>query len=98
MHRRSFVRLLTAAASAQAATRLHAASPSPANADASQLRTVLPALRVVSTYAPVAGTGMPGPYPGRVIAVTSDRAVDITTGQADDGVVREMMAQGMRAL
>jgi len=98
MQRRTFVRLLAAAATAQAATQLDAASPSPATAAAPQLRTGLPALRVVSAYAPTAGAGMPGPYPGRVIAVKSERAVDITTGQADDAVVREMMAQGMRAL
>jgi hypothetical protein len=41
---------------------------------------------------------MPGPYPGRVIAVNSARSVDTATGKADDAVVREMMARGMRAL
>ena len=97
MHRRTFVRLLAAAASAQAATPLGAAGPAPSRA-AAQLRTGLPSLRVVSAYAPLDGAGMPGPYPGRVVAVTSDRAVDVTTGQAQDDVVREMMAQGMRAL
>ena len=38
--------------------------------------------------------GMPGPYPGRVIAVTSERCVDTETSAADDEVVREMMARG----
>ena len=41
---------------------------------------------------------MPGPYPGRVVAVKSARSVDTATGKADEAVVREMMAQGMRAL
>jgi hypothetical protein len=41
---------------------------------------------------------MPGPYPGRVVSVSSDKCVDIVTGRADDGVVREMMARGMRTL
>ena len=41
---------------------------------------------------------MPGPFPGRVIAVKSDKSVDIATGAADDAVVREMMAAGMQAL
>ncbi len=91
MKRRTFVRLLAVAASARAATPLEAAP-------AAQLRTGLPARRVVTAYAPVAGLGMPGPYPGRVVTVKADRSVDVTTGQADDGVVREMMAQGMRAL
>jgi hypothetical protein len=41
---------------------------------------------------------MPGPYPGRVVAVKSDKCVDTTTGSADDEIVREMMARGMRTL
>ena len=41
---------------------------------------------------------MPGPFPGRVISVKSDKSVDISTGKANDEVVREMMARGMRAL
>jgi len=41
---------------------------------------------------------MPGPYPGRVVSVRSDRSVDTSTGRANDDVVREMMARGMRAL
>jgi uncharacterized protein (DUF362 family) len=41
---------------------------------------------------------MPGPYPGRVISVRSEKCVDTTTNAANDEVVREMMAQGMRAL
>jgi len=41
---------------------------------------------------------MPGPYPGRVVSVRSDRCIDTSTGAANDEVVREMMARGMRAL
>jgi len=58
----------------------------------------LPALRVVSRYPPAAKPGMPGPYPGRVVVVKSDRSVDTSTGAADDATVREMMARGMRTL
>jgi hypothetical protein len=90
MHRRSFVRLLAAAAYAKRMTSSAAAS--------TQQPDGLPALRVVSKYAPAAKPGMPGPYPGRVVSVKSDKAVDTATGKADDAVVREMMAQGMRAL
>jgi hypothetical protein len=61
-------------------------------------RPGLPAVRVVSAYAPLPGAGMPGPYPGRVVAVRSERAVDVTSGQANDEAVREMMARGMRTL
>jgi Domain of unknown function (DUF362) len=58
----------------------------------------VPALRVVSSYKPASGSGMPGPYPGRVVSVNSDRCVDTVTGRASDEVVREMMARGMRTL
>jgi len=46
----------------------------------------------------MAAPGMPGPYPGRVVSVNSDKSVDTVTGQANDAVVREMMARGMRTL
>src|SRR6187200_2823838 len=86
MHRRSFVRLL---ASAPLAAPL---------AGTLQNLSGIPALRVESNYAPAKVPGMPGPYPGRVVSVKSDKAVDIPTGRADDAIVREMMAQGMRTL
>jgi len=104
MHRRTFVRLLAAAASAKAAAGLDAAeaqqssAPPAASPGPGPARTDLPTLRVVSRYAPAAKPGMPGPYPGRVVSVKSDRCVDIPTNQANDEVVREMMARGMRAL
>jgi hypothetical protein len=82
MHRRTFVRLLAAAPLVQSL----------------QLRSDRPALRVVSAYAPVKGSGMPGPYPGTVVAVKSDKCVDTTTGAANDEAVREMLARGMRSL
>ena len=52
----------------------------------------------MSRYAPAAAPGMPGPYPGRVVSVTSAKSVDTATGAANAEVVREMMARGMRAL
>src|SRR6476660_700591 len=82
MRRRSFVRLLSAASFV---------SPF-------QNRTGTPTLRVVSKYSASAAPGMPGPYPGRVVSVRSDRCVDTSTGAADAAVVRDMLAQGMRAL
>ena len=95
MHRRSFVRLLAAAPFG---------IPSPAAArgtpfaGAFQNLPGTPALRVVSNYAAAAAPGMPGPYPGRVVSVKSDKCVDTATGRASDEVVREMMARGIRAL
>jgi hypothetical protein len=94
MHRRAFVRLMAAAASAKAAARLAAAERAPGV----QIREGLPRLRVVSAYPPAATPGMPGPFPGKVVAVKSDKCVDTTSGAADAAVVREMMARGMRAL
>jgi hypothetical protein len=82
MDRREFVRLLAAAPLIPAL----------------QVRSGLPALRMVSRYAPAASPGMPGPYPGRVVSVTSASSVDTATGAANDEVVREMMARGMRTL
>jgi len=101
MHRRAFVRLLAAAASAKATASLDVAAKGRSRAPLAgrfQIRTGLPALKVVSRYAPAAVPGMPGPYPGRVVAVKSDKSVDTSTGAANDAVVREMMAQGMRTL
>ncbi len=84
MNRRAFVKLLAAAAASARAS--------------AQIRTDLPATRVVSRYTSTPGSGMPGPYPGRVVRVQSDRCVDTSTGRANDEVVREMMARGMRTL
>src|SRR5262249_13868740 len=63
-----------------------------------QARSDLPALRIVSKYRASATPGMPGPYPGRVVSIRSDRCVDTSTGAARDGVVRDMLAQGMHTL
>src|SRR6266487_6249343 len=100
MQRRAFVRLLAAAASAKAAG-LDVAAKERSRAPLEgrpQIRTGLPPLRVVSRYSPAAAPGMPGRYAGQVVAVKADKSVDISTGAANDAVVREMMAQGMRAL
>ena len=63
-----------------------------------QARTGVPGVRVMSAYKPAPTPGMPGPYPGRVVSVRSDRSIDTATGAANADVVREMMARGMRAL
>ena len=101
MDRRAFVRLLAAAASASATASLDGAakprsriSPIPAP----QIAPDVPRVRVVSSYRPATRPGMPGPYPGRVVSVTSARSVDAATGVANADVVREMMARGMRTL
>jgi hypothetical protein len=57
-----------------------------------------PKVSIVTRHAPAAVPGMPGPWPGRVVAVHSERCVDAATSAADAEVVREMMARGMRQL
>ena len=102
MDRRAFVRLLAAAAaSARAAAGFNvAAEQQNATSTAANpgIRPEVPPGKVVSRYAPAPVPGMPGPFPGRVVSVKSDRCVDTTTGQANDAVVREMMDRGMRGL
>jgi Domain of unknown function (DUF362) len=100
MLRRTFVRILAAAAASAKATGLDAAATEAGLVPSGdlQIRTDVPPLKVVSAYAPAATPGMPGPFPGRVVKVSSDRCVDTSTGQANDDVVREMMARGMREL
>src|SRR4051794_24066985 len=98
MHRRAFVRLLAATAASVKAAGVNLAAKGGLSPDGLQKRSDLPTLKIVSRYAPAAAPGMPGPFPGRVIKVKSDTSVDTTTNTANDQVVREMMAQGMRAL
>jgi uncharacterized protein (DUF362 family) len=57
-----------------------------------------PRYRVVTPHAPAPLPGMPGPFPGRVASVRSDRCIDPIRDVADAEVVREMMARGMRSL
>src|SRR5262245_38111443 len=94
MHRRTFVRLLAATPALAQAKAGEALTPqtTPRGSD------TLPKLKVVSRYSAAPTPGMPGPYPGRVVSVTSDKCVDIGTGAAHEPTVREMLAQGMRAL
>jgi hypothetical protein len=89
MKRRAFVRLMAAVPFAPS---LKGAPGNPGTPDA------LPKLNVVTKYAAAPVPGMPGPYPGRVIAVKSEKSVDVETSAANDEVVREMMARGMCAL
>jgi hypothetical protein len=96
MDRRTFVQMLAAAAvPGRLLTRDSLTEAAPR---AAQAHTDLPPLRIVTPYKPSPNPGMPGPFPGRVVAVGSDRSVDTATGAANAEVVREMMGQGMRGL
>ena len=41
---------------------------------------------------------MPGPYPGQMVRVHSERSINEKTGDADRAVAKEMMARGITAL
>src|SRR5258705_13558113 len=54
-----------------------------------------PAYKIVSAYPAARVPGMPGPWPGRVISVKSEKAVNTETSAADAEVVKEMLARGL---
>ena len=58
----------------------------------------LPKYRVVSSYQPAEHPGMPGRYPGQVVAVHADRCIETGTDKVDVPTVREMISSGMRTL
>jgi hypothetical protein len=58
----------------------------------------LPRLHVVTKYHRMPRLGMPGPYPGVVAQIRSDRCVDEATGTANADVVREMLTRGICTL
>jgi uncharacterized protein (DUF362 family) len=78
----------------RAFVRLLAAAPLAKNAVADGP----PKYRVVTPYAPAALPGMPGPFPGRVASVRSEKCLDPTGETADPEVVREMLARGICSL
>jgi hypothetical protein len=55
----------------------------------------LPKYRVVSSYSHSGKYGMPGPYPGKVVSVNSEKCIDETSGKVDVHLVGEMMARGI---
>jgi uncharacterized protein (DUF362 family) len=57
-----------------------------------------PVYRVVSAYKPAAVPGMPGPYPGQVVRVHSERSIDTNSAKVNRELVRRMIARGMTAL
>lgn len=61
-------------------------------------RPSVPAYEVVTAFKPSPNPGMPGPYPGYVVAVHADKSIDPESEKVDAGVVREMVSRGMRTL
>jgi uncharacterized protein (DUF362 family) len=58
----------------------------------------LPIYKVVTPHQAAPKPGMPGPYPGQVIRIHSDKSVDIATDRVDRETVKQMISMGMRAL
>ncbi|MEO7141969.1 MAG: DUF362 domain-containing protein [Bryobacteraceae bacterium] len=61
-------------------------------------KITVPAYDVETAFKPSAHPGMPGPYPGRVISVHSDKSIAAGSNKVDQAVVREMIDRGMRTL
>ena len=57
-----------------------------------------PVYRVVTHFVPSPHPGMPGPYPGQVVRVHSEKSIDSQTDKVDRAVVKQMLSTGMRAL
>src|ERR1051325_8309410 len=57
-----------------------------------------PKYHVVTNYKPSANPGMPGRYPGQVVAVHAGRCIETGTDKVDVPTVREMVSAGMRTL
>jgi hypothetical protein len=86
MERRTFVKLL-------------AATPLAAREDAAaDKEKIIPPHKAVTPYKATGAPGMPGPYPGQVVAVKSAKCLSADGQQINAEVVREMMERGMRTL
>lgn len=68
------------------------------SASAAEVSRDLPKYRVVSPYKPAKQSGMPGAYPGQVVALHSNRSIDEASERVDTAIVREMMDRGIREL
>lgn len=56
-----------------------------------------PAYKVVSRY-PATRKSEPGPYPGAVAQVRSDKVIDVATERVDQATVDKMLSTGMQSL
>ena len=53
-----------------------------------------PKYKVVTPFKPAAKPGMPGPYPGQVVRVHSEKSLDVATDKVDRAVVKQMLSTG----
>jgi hypothetical protein len=61
-------------------------------------RPIPPHKTVTPHKRPAGAPGMPGPYPGQVVSVKSDRCLSTDGKDVNADIVREMMERGMRTL
>jgi uncharacterized protein (DUF362 family) len=61
-------------------------------------RQDIPQYEVVTAFKPSPTQGMPGRYPGSVVAIHADKCIDPASERVDAAVVREMVSRGMQAL
>src|SRR5918911_4234856 len=61
-------------------------------------RADLPKYRIVSRYKPSGSGGMPGRYPGNVVRIRSQQAIDTASEKINAPVIRDMISRGMSAL
>ncbi len=59
---------------------------------------VAPPYKIVNRFKPSAKPGIPGPYPGQVVRVASEKCIDSDSEKVDADVVRRMLSEGMRGL
>jgi Domain of unknown function (DUF362) len=57
-----------------------------------------PVYHVVTPYKPSDKPGMPGPYPGQVVRIHSEKSLNVETDQVNRDVVKQMISSGMRSL
>lgn len=58
----------------------------------------VPKYHAVTSYKPTPLSGMPGPYPGRVVTVHSPNCIDAASEKVDAPTVKAMMTRGMTTL
>src|SRR4249919_271479 len=58
----------------------------------------IPDYRIVTKFKPAPQSGMPDPYPGRVVTVHSPKCIDEVTEKVDVPTVQAMIARGMTTL
>jgi uncharacterized protein (DUF362 family) len=57
-----------------------------------------PVYKVVTQFKPAAKPGMPGPYPGQVVRVHSEKSIDADADKVDRAVVKQMLSSGIKGL